>query len=88
MFGTNFLQLTWKACVESGHRHLKLREEVKADFYGGNAARVLKLDVMPCGEQLKFEGLSDPGYSMNSDSTWTPAFNFSLSYLASSDTLA
>jgi hypothetical protein len=45
MFGTNFPQLMWKACVDSGQKHLKLREDVKADFYGGNAARVLKLDV-------------------------------------------
>jgi predicted TIM-barrel fold metal-dependent hydrolase len=44
MFGTNFPQLTWDACVKSAHRDLKLREEVKADFFGGNAARVLKLD--------------------------------------------
>jgi predicted TIM-barrel fold metal-dependent hydrolase len=45
MFGTNFPQLTWKACVDSAQNHLKLREEAKADFYGGNAARVLKLDT-------------------------------------------
>jgi uncharacterized protein len=44
MFGTNFPQLNWKACVESVHKHTKLREDSKADFFGGNAARVLKLD--------------------------------------------
>jgi uncharacterized protein len=44
MFGTNFPQLNWKACVESVHTHTKLREDSKADFFGGNAARVLKLD--------------------------------------------
>ncbi|ODH49394.1 hypothetical protein GX48_04479 [Paracoccidioides brasiliensis] len=43
MFGTNFPQLSWKQCVESAHKDLKLREEAKADFFGGNAARVLKL---------------------------------------------
>jgi hypothetical protein len=44
MFGTNFPQLNWKACIESVHKHTKLREDSKADFFGGNAARVLKLD--------------------------------------------
>jgi uncharacterized protein len=53
MFGTNFPQLTWKACVESGQKHLKLREDVKADFYGGNAARVLKLDMKPQRRETK-----------------------------------
>ena len=44
MFGTNFPQLSWDACVKSAHKELKLRDSVKADFFGGNAARVLKLD--------------------------------------------
>jgi len=44
MFGTNFPQLRWDACVSSANQHLKLREEVKADFFGGNAERVLKLN--------------------------------------------
>ncbi|KAL4893582.1 amidohydrolase 2 [Aspergillus ambiguus] len=43
MFGTNFPQLSWKKCVESAGIDIKLREEVKADFFGGNIARVLKL---------------------------------------------
>ena len=43
MFGTNFPQLSWKRCVESAEVHIKLREEVKADFFGANVARVLKL---------------------------------------------
>jgi predicted TIM-barrel fold metal-dependent hydrolase len=53
MFGTNFPQLTWKACIDSAQNHLKLREEVKADFYGGNAARVLKLDMKPLRREAK-----------------------------------
>jgi len=53
MFGTNFPQLMFKACVESGHKHLKLREEVKPDFFGGNAARVLKLDTRPIEAKAK-----------------------------------
>jgi predicted TIM-barrel fold metal-dependent hydrolase len=44
MFGTNFPQLSWDACVKSAHKDLKLRDNVKGDFFGGNAARVLKLD--------------------------------------------
>jgi predicted TIM-barrel fold metal-dependent hydrolase len=44
MFGTNFPQLSWTKCLESANRELKLRDDVKADFFGGNAARVLKLD--------------------------------------------
>jgi len=44
MFGTNFPQLSWDACVKSAHKDLKLRDSVKADFFGGNAAIVLKLD--------------------------------------------
>ena len=45
MFGTNFPQLTWDACVKSANKDIKLRDDVKADFFGGNAARVLKLDM-------------------------------------------
>lgn len=44
MFGTNFPQLTWDACVKSAHKDIKLRDDVKAYFFGGNAARVLKLE--------------------------------------------
>ena len=44
MFGTNFPQLAWEACVKSAETDIKLRDEVKADFFGGNAARVLKLE--------------------------------------------
>jgi len=44
MFGTNFPQLSWDACVKSAHKDLKLRDHEKADFFSGNAARVLKLD--------------------------------------------
>jgi predicted TIM-barrel fold metal-dependent hydrolase len=44
MFGTNFPHLSWDACVKSAHRDLKLTDSVKADFFGGNAARVLNLD--------------------------------------------
>lgn len=49
MFGTNFPQLTWKACVDSIAKHVinspnGLRKEVTADFMGGNARRVLKLE--------------------------------------------
>jgi uncharacterized protein len=49
MFGTNFPQLSWKACVKSANEDINLRDNVKADFFGGNAARVLKLgsNVMP-----------------------------------------
>ncbi|KAJ9652579.1 hypothetical protein H2198_008191 [Neophaeococcomyces mojaviensis] len=48
MFGTNFPQLTWKACVESVARDLVankdgLKNKVIADFMGENARRVLKL---------------------------------------------
>ncbi|PLB42210.1 amidohydrolase family protein [Aspergillus candidus] len=43
MFGTNFPQLGWDKCVKSANKDLKLREDVKAAFFGGNAARVLKL---------------------------------------------
>jgi len=44
MFGTNVPQLGWKACVKSARERLQLKEEVKSDFFGGNVARVLKLD--------------------------------------------
>ena len=44
MFGTNFPQLSWKACVKSANEDIKLRDGAKVDFFGGNAARVLKLD--------------------------------------------
>jgi predicted TIM-barrel fold metal-dependent hydrolase len=44
MFGTNSPQLTWDACITSADDQLRLKEEVKADFFGGNAERVLKLD--------------------------------------------
>lgn len=47
MFGTNFPQLSWAKCIESVHKDIRLRESVKADFFGGNAARVLKLDGVP-----------------------------------------
>ncbi|KIW28057.1 uncharacterized protein PV07_07741 [Cladophialophora immunda] len=49
MFGTNFPQLTWDACVDSVKQHLLgeggFRREVVAAFMGGNARRVLKLDA-------------------------------------------
>lgn len=48
MFGTNFPQLGWKACVDNVEQHLVnakegLRQKVLRDFMGGNALRVLKL---------------------------------------------
>lgn len=49
MFGTNFPQLTWKACVDNMYkthgsgRPGTMRAEVLDDFMGGNAKRVLKL---------------------------------------------
>lgn len=45
MFGTNFPQLSWAKCLESVRKDIKLRDDVRADFLGGNAARVLKLDL-------------------------------------------
>jgi predicted TIM-barrel fold metal-dependent hydrolase len=45
MFGTNFPQLSWAKCLESISRDIKLRDDVRGDFLGGNAARVLKLDI-------------------------------------------
>lgn len=51
MFGTNFPQLSWDKCVQSVQDHLTgpkgFRKEVLADFMGGNARRVLKLDERP-----------------------------------------
>jgi predicted TIM-barrel fold metal-dependent hydrolase len=44
MFGTNFPQLSWDACVRSVNKDTTLREEVKVDFFGGNIARLLKID--------------------------------------------
>jgi len=45
MFGTNFPQLSWKACIKSANEDIKLRDDnVRAAFFGGNAMRVLKLD--------------------------------------------
>jgi predicted TIM-barrel fold metal-dependent hydrolase len=52
MFGTNFPQLGWRACVDavkttgSGISN-GLREEVVRDFMGGNARRVFKLPNLP-----------------------------------------
>ena len=53
MFGTNFPQLDFKACVDNADKHLvngkglhgsgSLRKECVEDFMGGNAIRVLKL---------------------------------------------
>lgn len=55
MFGTNFPQLEWKDCVANVQKHLVgkddgLREEVVADFMGGNAIRVLKLSSVKGGQ--------------------------------------
>jgi uncharacterized protein len=44
MFGTNFPQLSWKACVKSANQDIKLRDDAKAAFFGGNVANVLKLN--------------------------------------------
>ncbi|KAH6972061.1 hypothetical protein BKA56DRAFT_593648 [Ilyonectria sp. MPI-CAGE-AT-0026] len=49
MFGTNFPQLSWKACVDNVYKYHTdgskggLRSEILADFMGENAKRVLKL---------------------------------------------
>lgn len=48
MFGTNFPQLGWKACVDSvrsisQENRASLREDVLRGFMGGNAQRVFKL---------------------------------------------
>jgi uncharacterized protein len=55
MFGTNFPQLGWKACVDNANQHLVntkrgLREEVVKDFMGGNAVRVMKLPLVNLAE--------------------------------------
>jgi predicted TIM-barrel fold metal-dependent hydrolase len=55
MFGTNFPQLTWNACLENVAENLikgnmGLRQEVICNFMGGNAARVLKLHNQTPGE--------------------------------------
>ncbi|KFY00075.1 hypothetical protein O988_03535 [Pseudogymnoascus sp. VKM F-3808] len=57
MFGTNFPQLGWKACVDNVNNHLVkgengMRERVVEGFMGGNAIRVLKLPAVNLG-QLK-----------------------------------
>ena len=57
LFGTNFPQLTWKACVDSADRHLVqvpggLRPEVVKDFMGENARRVFKLPSLPVKASL------------------------------------
>jgi len=48
MFGTNFPQLGWKACVDRVNQHLVgtkdgFKGSVVEPFMGGNALRVLKL---------------------------------------------
>lgn len=48
MFGTNFSQLGFKACVDNVNRYLigtkdGLKERVVEPFMGGNALRVMKL---------------------------------------------
>ncbi|KAH6664581.1 hypothetical protein B0J14DRAFT_493398 [Halenospora varia] len=57
MFGTNFPQLGWKACVDNVEEYLVksgkgLKEQVVKGFMGGNAIRVLKLPALNLG-QLK-----------------------------------
>lgn len=62
MFGTNFPQLDFKACVDNVNEHLVngkgihgsggLRKQCIEDFMGGNAIRVLKLPPAGLG-QLK-----------------------------------
>jgi len=62
MFGTNFPQLSFKACVDSVDKHLVnfkglhgsggLRKECVEDFMGANAIRVLKLPPVDL-KQLK-----------------------------------
>ncbi|GIK05750.1 hypothetical protein Aspvir_009863 [Aspergillus viridinutans] len=51
MFGTNFPQLSWSKCVESANRDIELRDDVKADFFGGNAVRVLKLGAVALSKE-------------------------------------
>ncbi|GJN85472.1 hypothetical protein PLIIFM63780_009039 [Purpureocillium lilacinum] len=59
MFGTNFPQLGWKACVDKVYKHHgqgvrgTLRKEVLADFMGGNAKRVFKLPDVAAAEGKK-----------------------------------
>jgi hypothetical protein len=43
IFGRNFPQLSWKACIQSANEDIRLRDDVKGDFFHGNAERVLKL---------------------------------------------
>lgn len=43
LFGTNFPMLPFEKCMEQA-RELELHKKVAADFFGGNAARVFKLD--------------------------------------------
>ncbi|MBX3415285.1 MAG: amidohydrolase [Pirellulales bacterium] len=43
LFGTNFPMLGFERCMEQA-RELELPDKVAADFFGGNAARVFKLD--------------------------------------------
>lgn len=55
MFGTNFPQLSLKACVCDAHEHLigkkgGLKDSVVKPFLGGNAIRVLKL---PANDAVK-----------------------------------
>ncbi|KAL3475093.1 amidohydrolase 2 [Aspergillus californicus] len=50
MFGTNFPQLDWIKCIASANRDIRFREDVKADFFGGNAARVLKINTTAYGK--------------------------------------
>ncbi|OBT83804.1 hypothetical protein VE02_08661 [Pseudogymnoascus sp. 03VT05] len=55
MFGTNFPQLGWKACVDNVNNHLVkgengMRERVVKGFMGGNAIRVLKLPAVNLGQ--------------------------------------
>lgn len=43
LFGTNFPMLGFERCMEQA-RAMELPDKVAADFFGGNAARVFKLD--------------------------------------------
>lgn len=43
LFGTNFPMLPFERCMEQA-RELELSDKVAGDFFGGNAARVFKLD--------------------------------------------
>jgi hypothetical protein len=44
LFGTNFPQLSWKRCVESVQRDLRLAPEVYERFMWRNACNVFGLD--------------------------------------------